>query len=401
MVATVIVGMLCAHLLCFAVMFQLISLRLQGNKLGTNVFATGNVLLGTAYLLQLAGGPPGWNAVSVINHSLTLCAPMVFWIGAARFFGRPTALWRPLLALMVSYTVAQALAHWLWGSVGRYAMLSFASAVLFFVMSATLAYAARSFAKDLVIEMVLFAVLIAALAALNAAKFVSILSEGLAALDMANRQQMVFYLYMSFMATVLAPAMVWLVLRRLTEELTAMAVRDPLTQLFNRRGLTDGLKAHFRTRSAGPAHLLLVDIDHFKSINDNHGHAVGDTVLCHVARLLQSSSRQGDLMARIGGEEFVAICMNTDITGALQAAERIRTMIERSEVMPEGERPSIRCTVTVGASHALTRPDDLDRAMQEADAALYWGKAAGRNRVELSAAPSEASGGAQKSPSVP
>ena len=128
--------------------------------------------------------------------------------------------------------------------------------------------------------MVLFAILIGAICALNAAKFVNLLSAGMQALDMGSRFQMAFYIYMSFLATVLAPSIIWLVLRRLTDELRTMAARDPLTQLLNRRGRAEALDAHFRSRTAGPAHLLMIDIDHFKRINDTYGHHVGDTPCC-------------------------------------------------------------------------------------------------------------------------
>lgn len=384
MVATVIVGMLCAHLLCFGVMFLLISARLHGKKLGMDVFAIGNLLLGLAYVLQLLGGPPGWSLMSVINHTMTLCAPAVYGVGAMRFFGRPTPLWRPLIVLALAYTALQVLVQWTLGPVARYAMLSAASALLFFAMAVTVVYGTRTFAKDLQVEMVLFAVLIGGICVLNAAKFVTIVSGGLGALDMGNRFQVAFYIYMSFLATVLAPSIVWLVLRRLTDDLRAMAAHDPLTKLLNRRGMIDGIEAHFRSRTAGPAHLLIVDIDHFKRVNDTHGHKTGDTVLSHVANVIQKSARQGDLACRVGGEEFVVICLDTDSAGAMRLAERTRAEIERSEILAPGLRQPIRCTVTIGVSHAFAGAQELDRAMQQADAALYRGKTAGRNRVEAS-----------------
>ena len=95
MVATVIVAILCLHLLCFGAMFLLFSSRLRGRKLGMDVLALGNFMLGTAYVLQLLGGPPGWSLASVINHTLTLCTPAVYFVGAMRFFGRPAPLLRP------------------------------------------------------------------------------------------------------------------------------------------------------------------------------------------------------------------------------------------------------------------------------------------------------------------
>jgi diguanylate cyclase (GGDEF)-like protein len=381
--ATLIVGMLCVHLLCFGAMFLLISTRLHGRKMGMEVFAIGNFLLGSAYVLQLLGGPPGWNTMSVVNHTLTLCAPAVYAVGAVRFFGRPARLWRPLITLALAYTAAQVVVQWTLGSAARYAMLAGASALLFLAMATTVIHGARTFARDLRVELVLFAALIGGIFVLNAMKFVVILQNGLEALDMDSRFQTVFYLYMSFLATVLAPSIIWLVLRRLTDELHAMAAHDPLTRLLNRRGLLDGLQAHFRSRTAGTAHLLIVDIDHFKHINDSHGHKAGDTVLCHVADVLRDTARQGDLACRLGGEEFVVICLNTDAEGAMRLAERARATIENNDVRtaaaPDGP---IRCTVTIGISPGFADPQELDRAMQQADAALYRGKNAGRNRIE-------------------
>lgn len=280
MTTTVILGMLCVHLLCFCVMFLLISTRLNGKKMGMEVFALGNFLLGLAYILQLLDGPPDGGLMSVVSHTLTLCAPVAYVLGAMRFFDRPTPVLRPLLALAVTYTVVQILVQSLLGNEARHALLAGLCALLFLAMTVAVLYGGRTFARDLRVEMVVFAVLIGGICVLNAAKFVMILVGGLAALDMSSSFQKVFYIYMSFLATVLPPSAVWLVLRRLTDELRTLAAHDPLTRLLNRRGLMDALDTHFRSRTAAPAYLLIVDIDHFKRINDTHGHNVGDLVLC-------------------------------------------------------------------------------------------------------------------------
>ena len=104
--------------------------------------------------------------------------------------------------------------------------------------------------------------------------------------------QLAFYIYMSFLATVLPPSIVWLVLRRLSDDLRNIAARDPLTQLLNRRGLNEALQHSFRSRKAEPAHLLIADVDHFKRINDSYGHQAGDAVLCQVAKVLQGTVRR-------------------------------------------------------------------------------------------------------------
>jgi diguanylate cyclase (GGDEF)-like protein len=382
MVTTVILSMLCVHLLCFSVMFLLISTRLNGKKMGMEVFALGNLLLGLAYILQLLDGPASWSLMSVVNHTMTLCAPVAYVLGALRFFDRPTPVWQPLLGLAGGYTALQVLVQWLLGSEERHALLAGSCALLFLAMTVAVLYARKNVAKDLGVEMVVVAILISGIGALNAAKFWLILTGGLAALDLNTSFQRTFYIYMSFLATVLPPCAVWLVLRRLTDELRTMAAHDPLTHLLNRRGLADGLNSHFRSRRAGPAYVLMVDIDYFKRINDTHGHTVGDLVLCHVADVLNATARQGDLTCRLGGEEFAVVCLDTDEAGALQLAERMRAAVEQSAVADISLNESIRCTVTVGVSAVFTSAQALEASMQQADAALYRGKTSGRNRVE-------------------
>ncbi|SHM76164.1 GGDEF domain-containing protein [Phytopseudomonas punonensis] len=382
MTTTVILGMLCVHLLCFSVMFLLISTRLNGKKMGMEVFALGNLMLGLAYILQLIDGPPDWSWMSVVNHILTLSAPVAYLLGALRFFDRPTPVVRPLLALAAIYAVVQLLVQALLGDEARHALLAGACVLLFLGMIIALLVGSRTFAKDLCVEMLVFAVLISGICVLNAAKFMMILVGGIAALDMHSGFQKVFYIYMSFLATVLPPCAVWLVLRRLTEELRTLAAHDPLTQLLNRRGLIDALEVHFSSRIVAPAYVLIVDIDHFKRINDTHGHKVGDLVLCHVADALKATARQGDLICRLGGEEFVVIALDAEKAGVLQLAERMRKAIERVEVPGSNRNQSIRCTATIGVSAHFTTAQAFDDFLQQADAALYRGKEAGRNRVE-------------------
>ncbi|MFC7208532.1 GGDEF domain-containing protein [Comamonas endophytica] len=384
MVASILVGMLCAHLLFFAAMFLLISTRLHGRKLGMDFFALGNLLLGLAYVLQLAEGGPAWSLMSVVNHTLTIASPLAYACGAMRFFGYGGALVRPLTAFALAYAAAQVLVQWSLGPVARYAMLAGVSALLFLVMGIAVVRGARSFARDLQREMVFFALLIGGICVLNALKFLRIVDGGLEALHMDSRFQLVFYVYMCSLTTVLPPSIVWLVLRRLTDELRQMAACDPMTQLLNRRGLAQALELHFSAPGAAPVCLLLIDVDHFKRINDTHGHHAGDAVLCQVAQVLRGAMRQGDLTGRIGGEEFVAICSDTDAAGTARLAERLRAEIENQAIEVVGCAAVLRVTATIGVSQQFGSAQALDGALQEADVALYRGKAGGRNRVEWS-----------------
>lgn len=382
MVATVILGMLCVHLLCFSTMFLLISKRLDGNRMGMEVFAVGNLLLGMAYALQLLGGVASSSAIGFINHTMTLSAPVAYALGAARFFNRPVPVWRPLLAVAGLYTAAQLLVEFTLGTQARHAMLAGACALLFLAMVVTLLRGMRTFAKDMRVEMAVFAALIAGICGLNAAKLVMILHAGLPALNMNSAFQTVFYIYMSFLGTVLPPCMVWLVLRRLTDELRDLATQDPLTGLLNRRGLMAGLELHFGSRTARSAHLLIVDLDHFKRINDTHGHQAGDLVLSRTAQVLQATARKGDLICRLGGEEFLVVALDIEPNGAFQLAERLREAISQSEVPASPAHGPIRCTATIGVSQGFSQTQALDAVLQQADAALYRGKELGRNRVE-------------------
>lgn len=377
MTASIIVGMLCTYLLCFSMMFWLISRRLTGQRMGMNVFAVGHLLLSSAYILQLLG------IATVLGHTLTLAAPLTYCIASARFFGYRARFWKPILIFSVAYSATQFLTLAIGGVLAQYILLSACACFLFFAMAAVGAYGIRSFAKDYALEMLLFVLLLGVFCILNGIKLFKLVHDGMAALDMGTPFQTGFYIYMLSMTTVLPPTMIWLVLRRLTDELRAMALRDPLTQLLNRRGLTEGLQAYFRSRNSSPAHLLMIDIDHFKSINDTHGHKAGDMVLCHVAQVLKRITREGDLVCRLGGEEFVVVCLDTGELGTpIILAERARMAIADSECLIDDHIGHLTCTATIGISHQLHNAESLEAAVQQADQALYRGKKAGRNRVE-------------------
>jgi two-component system cell cycle response regulator len=165
-----------------------------------------------------------------------------------------------------------------------------------------------------------------------------------------------------------------------------LAVTDPLTGLRNRRYM----EAHLRrmveqARETGAAlSMLAFDLDRFKSVNDRHGHAAGDAVLAEFAKRLLANTRSVDLVARIGGEEFVVAMPDANLDDARAAAERVRQAVENPDF--EAERKRIPVTVSVGV--AALRPDDADGAslLARADSALFIAKSAGRNRVILEAA---------------
>ena len=169
---------------------------------------------------------------------------------------------------------------------------------------------------------------------------------------------------------------------RLQESQTALrelSVRDSLTGLYNRREYEGRIGQELERchRYRTPVSLLLLDLDHFKSVNDRYGHNVGDEVLRTVARQISFELRPVDFAARYGGEEFIAILPGTDPTGALAAAERIREAVAALIVNAQRD---LRITISIGVAGAPDDASEPAELLKAADIAMYQAKAAGRNR---------------------
>jgi len=164
----------------------------------------------------------------------------------------------------------------------------------------------------------------------------------------------------------------------------ALTVRDPLTGAFNRRHLQDRLSAEaaYASRHNTPLALLLLDIDHFKRINDTHGHAAGDEALRMLSLLLTKLARCEDVVARFGGEEFALVARGIDTEGALALAERARRAIALQRLQTESG--TISFTVSIGIAQCeYGEGSAAQRMFEAADRALYAAKGAGRNCVSL------------------
>ena len=160
------------------------------------------------------------------------------------------------------------------------------------------------------------------------------------------------------------------------------AIRDPLTGLYNRRHILDMLTVELDQcgRFGQPLSIMVIDLDHFKSVNDRFGHATGDQVLSVVAQRMAFGLRKVDQLGRIGGEEFLAYCPQTDLEGARALAERLREVVS-AETIP-GLPDSSRVTLSIGLSTWNGTEDTAEGMLARADQSLYKAKAAGRNRVE-------------------
>ncbi len=170
-------------------------------------------------------------------------------------------------------------------------------------------------------------------------------------------------------------------LKEKEEALYQLASTDPLTGLLNRRAFADSARRELERagRMHYPLALLMFDLDHFKQVNDNHGHSVGDLVLCQFADSLRHILRGMDLIGRIGGEEFVVLLAASDMAAAVETAERIRQPISQQ---PFGPPDGPQLSITVSGGLCRWYPDQsLDEALRQVDLALYSAKADGRNRI--------------------
>jgi diguanylate cyclase (GGDEF)-like protein/PAS domain S-box-containing protein len=168
--------------------------------------------------------------------------------------------------------------------------------------------------------------------------------------------------------------------REVETRLREVAIRDPLTGIFNRRHFFEVASQlrEISARHGGPLSVAILDADHFKDVNDFHGHAAGDEALRGLVRAARRILRASDVLARYGGEEFVLLLPETDLDEAARAAERMRAAIEAEPIAAFGR--AIRLTVSIGVAR-VADGESIEAWLNRADAALYQAKNAGRNRV--------------------
>lgn len=171
-------------------------------------------------------------------------------------------------------------------------------------------------------------------------------------------------------------------IRASQEELKKQAATDPLSRLYNRRFFfaEAGYLLELAKGARTPMALMILDVDHFKQVNDDYGHACGDQVIIQLAKTLREQSRTGDLIARFGGEEFVIMLPSADLREAGQCAERIRKAVQALQVTANTEE-QVQITVSIGVAELNVGHESLESALDRADKALYQAKNSGRNRV--------------------
>jgi diguanylate cyclase (GGDEF)-like protein/PAS domain S-box-containing protein len=172
--------------------------------------------------------------------------------------------------------------------------------------------------------------------------------------------------------------------KELEHHLTDLAITDPLTSVYNRRHFTECAEREIKRsrRSGHPFSILMIDLDHFKQINDTYGHAAGDDILVSFTDIIQPVLRKHDILGRIGGEEFALWLPDTDEKGALRLAERIRKKVEAMKVPFNSEYIGVTVSIGILSMDTLDETLTLDDLLQTADRALYRAKRNGRNRIE-------------------
>ena len=183
--------------------------------------------------------------------------------------------------------------------------------------------------------------------------------------------------------TGVAMFVVFMLASDLSEKMKKIAVHDELTGLLNRRGFAEQAARAYATarRTDRPVSVIMTDIDHFKSVNDEFGHAAGDDALCHFAKILKVTRRADDILARVGGEEFAIVLPGTVLEETIRIAEELCRLLKEAPMIVDGD--TVAMTASFGVATLSLNDTCMTDAIVRADRALYRSKRAGRNRVDL------------------
>ncbi|MCR4377969.1 MAG: GGDEF domain-containing protein [Rhodospirillales bacterium] len=377
---TLIIALTATHFLATAILVSVWYVNRSIPGLGS--WAIGRAFLSLALVMLAYQEHMHLGFAVLLGNSLMMVGLYFIWRGSLAFMGRPHSS----LALFAALYVAILSGMVYWATVEpnftARAVLSCIAILVFDIFSFRALWPRKG---D---EIYFFGKLIAVAFVLNGIlqiirAFVSLLGgNGKTLLEPSAATQLALMTAI-VMTMISAMGFMALVMEYLKKDLKRQAERDPLTGAYNRRAF-DTLANHIFARGRrerGAVSLVILDLDHFKSINDCHGHAAGDLVLKRVVSLVQNILRAEDILVRLGGEEFAIMLPSATLDEALHIAERIRTTIEAESfaIAPEAVRVTTSLGVTSIASIGAT--DAIDEMIKKADTALYQAKDAGRNRV--------------------
>jgi diguanylate cyclase (GGDEF)-like protein len=375
-----IVITLSANLTFSGGLYHLIGRKLPPRS-GVGLWSAAAVTFGVAYFARAMAGLWSGSPLFLAFDLAMIGSGLLFLGGLRQFLGQRAGGRQHLAALLLVYAGALAAVLSIWGQQGRYALLNLTLGTIWASLAiASAANIGKTQEPALRTPLALNAALIGTLAGLTLLRGATVAREGVGTM-FGTVQSSIYYGYASLAVVLLALTLLWMVFLRLHGQLADLAKRDALTGLLNRNGLKEAMASHFAARDAVPVTLLQVDIDHFKRINDRFGHATGDAVLSKVACTLARHVRGSDVVARVGGEEFVVSCASAEPGAAALLAERLRAAVEGLRMRSEDGKPAVLCTISVGLSTPFVRLDRWEASWREADHALYAAKSAGRNRA--------------------
>ena len=331
---------------------------------------------GATSLLEMRGVWSDFATLGVANATLILCGGLML-TGARSFEGRSTSVgW--LAAPPLGWIVLCQFEAINGSPLARVVITSLALATFCFLSSFELWRGRSEKLVSRTAAVIAFALLGAALMA-RAAVTAWFATFTVGSVDRTTNFGVIAIIAMVLILT-LSFVLLALAKERAQSRYKRAALIDPLTEMLNRRGFFEETERRLRRRNRATA--LVLDLDHFKAINDTFGHLAGDKVLRVFAACVRSAVRPTDLVGRLGGEEFAVLLIDADVQEASEIAERIRREFQEASQTIEGHR--VYATVSVGVAAAVSR--DVMELLQAADAALYRAKADGRNCVRTAIA---------------
>lgn len=331
--------------------------------------------LASTFFYALVGSLPP-TLVGLVGNGLLMASTVTLLAGTCRFLERPWHWW-PWATLLVGCEAALLLFFEVWPDYRpRMLVFGLGMATICAVHTRVLAHHGRGFASRLMLMAMAWQTLVLTARATSTYWLDTADSQRF---DAGSILHTVYVATFSFTILMVLVGAQLMVSDRVRQEFEHLATHDELTRLPNRRAILNRVEQeHERFRRHGQAYaLLLLDLDHFKRINDTHGHPAGDRTLLKTATTVQQGLRRVDQVGRYGGEEFLALLPATDLDAARTLAERVRALV--ASQAPEPDTPG--CTVSIGL--AVVQPGDRhwNEVLVRADTALYEAKAAGRNRV--------------------
>jgi diguanylate cyclase (GGDEF)-like protein len=336
-------------------------------------------LFAAAYAVRLALGIGTPHPLAVLVDPVMVFAAALFLRGQRQYMGRAMLPMGRLLLLCALFGLGHAALTALAGQRARHISLNTALALLYLSMAFSAWQGQRSLTPAERAAQRLMLLTAGMLGTATLLRAGDAAWRGVEPLFSGPTAQ-AYYALSSICILLMGPSVLWWMFTRLNEQLRLLATHDPLTGALNRNGLSQLLRQHFAARQALPLAWLMLDLDHFKRVNDTLGHRSGDRLLQAVARTLKQQVRGGDFVARLGGEEFLVGVIDPPHGHAEQLAERLRASVAALPFAGVGGE-AWPCTVSIGVSPVFSQEGEWEPALRDADDALYAAKAAGRNRV--------------------